>query len=194
MAAAALQALGRGEEIERRFAGPAAAAVRTMLERDVRCPATTSAGRWFDAAAGLLGLKPVMRFEGQAAMLLEGLAAAHGPVDPAPDVRLADDMTLDLLPLLGRLADTSDSAFGAALFHSTLARGLADWVVAAGARTGLRQVVLSGGCFMNRVLAAELEQHLATAGFSVLEAGELPPNDGGLAAGQAWVALMAGAR
>jgi len=192
MAAAALQALGRGAEIESRFAGPAAAAVRKMLEQDVRCPATTSAGRWFDAAAGLLGLKPVMRFEGQAAMLLEGLAAAHGPVDPAPDVRLSDDMTLDLLPLLGRLADTSDSAFGAALFHSTLARALADWVVAAGASTGLRQVVLSGGCFMNRVLTAELEQHLAAAGFTVLEAGELPPNDGGLAAGQAWVALMAG--
>jgi hydrogenase maturation protein HypF len=190
MAAAALHALGRDGEIERRYPNAAAAAVRSMLAGGTRCPPTTSAGRWFDAAAGLLGLKEVMRFEGQAAMLLEGLAAAHGPVEPAPDVRLLDDLTLDLLPLLGRLADTSDAGFGAALFHSTLAQALADWAAAAAERTGLRQVVLSGGCFMNRVLTAGVEQRLLSHGLDVLEASELPPNDGGLAAGQAWVTLM----
>ena len=190
MAAAALHALGRGEEIERRFSHGAAAAVRQMLAQDVRCPATTSAGRWFDAAAGMLGLKEVMRYEGQAAMLLEGLATAHGAVDPAPDIRLSDDLVLDLLPLVGRLADTSDAGFGAALFHSTLARGLADWVAVAASRTGVEDVVLSGGCFMNRVLATEVARRLADAGLVVHEACELPPNDGGIAAGQAWVALM----
>jgi len=192
VAAAVLHALGRGEEIERRFSHDAATAVRAMLVQGVRCPPTTSAGRWFDAAAGLLGLKEVMRFEGQAAMLLEGLAAAHGPVEPSRDVRLSDDLTLDLLPLLNRLADTSDAGSGAALFHSTLARALADWAGAAADRTGLRRVVLSGGCFMNRVLSAAVERHLGDLGLAVLEASELPPNDGGLAAGQAWVALMAG--
>jgi hydrogenase maturation protein HypF len=190
MAAAALHALGRGEEIERRFSHGAAAAVHQMLAQDVRCPATTSAGRWFDAAAGMLGLKEVMRYEGQAAMLLEGLATAHGAVDPAPDIRLSDDLILDLLPLVGRLADTSDAGFGAALFHSTLARGLADWVAVAANRTGIEDVVLSGGCFMNRVLATEVARRLADAGLVVHEACELPPNDGGIAAGQAWVALM----
>lgn len=192
MAAAALHALGRGEEIERRFSNGAAAAVRQMLAQDVRCPRTTSAGRWFDAAAGLLGLKEVMRYEGQAAMLLEGLATAHGSVDPAPDIRLVDDLTLDLLPLLGRLADTSDAGWGAALFHSSLAAGLAEWVGVAAERTGIGDVVLSGGCFMNRVLAAEVVRRLGEAGLAVHEACELPPNDGGIAAGQAWVALMSG--
>jgi hydrogenase maturation protein HypF len=190
VAAAALHAMGRGEEIARRFGNPAAPAVRQMLERDVRCPGTSSAGRWFDAAAGLLGLKEVMGYEGQAAMLLEGLAAAHGSVDPLPDVRLSDDLVLDLLPLLGRLADTNDARLGAALFHSTLAWGLAEWVAAAAARTGIEDVVLSGGCFMNRVMAIDLGQRLAAAGLVVHEACELPPNDGGIAAGQAWVTLM----
>jgi len=192
VAAAALHALGRGEEIPRRFGNPAAPAVRQMLEQGVRCPGTTSAGRWFDAAAGLLGLKEVMRYEGQAAMLLEGLAAAYGAVDPAPDVRLSDDLVLDLLPLLGRLADTNDARLGAALFHSTLAWGLAQWVAAAAARTGIEDVVLSGGCFMNRVMAIDVGRRLAIAGFTVHEACELPPNDGGIAAGQAWVVLMSG--
>ena len=192
MAAAALHALGRDDEIERRFVNEAARAVRQMLVQDVRCPRTTSAGRWFDAAAGLLGLKEVMRYEGQAAMLLEGLATAHGVVDPAPDVHLADDMTLDPLPLLGRLADTSDAGFGAALFHSTLAHALAEWVATAAGRTGIADVVLSGGCFMNRLLAHGVERRLEERGLAVHEACELPPNDGGISAGQAWVALMSG--
>jgi hydrogenase maturation protein HypF len=192
MAAAALHALGRGDEIERRFSNAGTAAVSRMLEQGVRCPPTTSAGRWFDAAAGLLGLKEVMRYEGQAAMLLEGLATAYGPVPAAPVVRLMDDLTLDLLPLLGRLADTSDAGFGAALFHSTLARALADWAAEAARRTGTTAVVLSGGCFMNRLLASGVEQHLVAAGLEPYEACELPPNDGGIAAGQAWVALMSG--
>jgi hydrogenase maturation protein HypF len=192
MAAAALHELGRADEIEGRFAHAAAAAgaVRTMLERDLRCPRTTSMGRWFDAAAGLLGLKEVMRFEGQAAMLLEGLATAHGPVEPMRGGWLIDGTTLDLLPLVGRLADERDAAAGAALFHCTLSAALAAWVIAEAARAGVSDVVLSGGCFMNRLLAAGVEARLVAAGLAVHEACELPPNDGGIAAGQAWVALL----
>jgi len=190
MAAAALHQLGRADEIERRFSSPAAGAVRSMLERELRCPRTTSMGRWFDAVAGLLGVKEVMRFEGQAAMLLEGLAAAHGPVAPWGKGWRLDGHTLDLLPLIGRLLDVDDPAFGAALFHATLAAALADWASAAASSAGSTDVVLSGGCFMNRVLAADVERRLRASGLAVFEACELPPNDGGIAAGQAWVVLM----
>ena len=191
MAAAALHALGRGAEIERRFARREAAPVLAMLERGLHCPTTSSAGRWFDAAAGLLGLKEVMRYEGQAAMLLEGLAAAHGPIEPLEGASRAGDPVLDLLPLLGRLADTGDAGLGAALFHATLAKWLADWAAAAADREGVRDIALCGGCFMNRLLAADVRRRLETARLRVFEAIELPPNDGGIAAGQAWVALMA---
>jgi hydrogenase expression/formation protein HypC len=83
MAAAALHRLGRTHEIAERFSGQQAApAVAQMLAGNVHCPPTTSMGRMFDAAAGLLGIKAVMAYEGQAAMLMEGLAQRYGDVLP----------------------------------------------------------------------------------------------------------------
>ena len=189
MAAAVLHSLGRGGEIPGRFDQPAASMVRQMLERGVNCPLTSSAGRWFDAAAGLLGVRAVSAFEGQAPMLLEGLADRHGAVAPLEaGWRIAGGM-LDLLPLAARLAALDDAAYGAALFHSTLAAALADWTAGAARREGIATVALGGGCFMNRILAADLRERLACAGLRVLEARQAPPNDGGLALGQAAVAM-----
>jgi hydrogenase maturation protein HypF len=191
MAASVLHALGRDEEIETRFAAPAGRAVRELLARGVNAPPTSSAGRWFDAAAGLLGVKPVMAFEGQAAMLLEGLAARQGAVEPLPKTEswVRADGTLDLLPLAERLAAERDAAHGAALFHATLAAALAHWVAQAAHAQQLRRVVLGGGCFLNQVLSDALRMRLRTAGLEVYEARQAPPNDGGLALGQAWVAI-----
>ncbi|MFN9209415.1 MAG: Sua5/YciO/YrdC/YwlC family protein, partial [Betaproteobacteria bacterium] len=190
MAAAVLQLLGRGEEIETRFAAqPAAGVVAQMLAQGLRCPLTTSAGRWFDAAAGLLGIRAVMNYEGQAAMLLEGLAAQHSPVAPDNALFRVDHGTLDLLPLAARLADETDPAFGAALFHATLAAGLAEWVAAAARAADLTTVALGGGCFLNRLLSTQLSRLLSARGYTVLQARQAPPNDGGIALGQAWVAL-----
>ncbi len=190
MAASALHALGRSHEIPQRFTFPAAATLGRMLDRGFNCPLTSSAGRLFDAAAGLLQVKACMRFEGQAAMLLEGLAAKHGPVSPYRDgYVLESDASLNLLPLLAKLAGTDDAAFGAALFHATLAQGLIDWVLAAAVRHGLTEVVLAGGCFLNRLLSEILRTELQANGLCVYEAQQLPPNDGGLSLGQAWVAM-----
>lgn len=191
MAAAVLHLLGRTDEIARRFADqPAAGAVAQMLARDLRCPQTTSAGRWFDAAAALLGVRAVMNFEGQAAMLLEGLAQRRGVVTPAVGGYRIDGGELDLLPLAQRLADERDAAFGAALFHSTLAAALAEWVALHSRATNVNTVAFGGGCFMNAVLSRQLARLLKARALDVLEARQAPPNDGGVALGQAWVALQ----
>lgn len=193
MAAAALHALGRGDEIVRRFAAePAAATVAAMLAQGIRSPLTSSAGRLFDAAAGLLDVRRHASFEGQAAMLLEGLAAAHGPVSPMHDGwRIGTDGTLDLRPLLATLADAGAAPAAAALFHATLGAVLLEWVAAAARRNGIDTVAAAGGCLLNRLLVGQLRAGCVTRGFRFLVADQLPPNDGGLALGQAWVARLA---
>jgi len=193
MAAAALHALGRGDAIARRFDQPGAAMLAQMLDRGVNCPPTSSAGRWFDAAAGLLGVRAASAFEGQAPMLLEGLADRHGTVAPlAGGWAVGADGDLDLLPLAAALAETDDAGYGAALFHATLIAALAEWVNAAARRTGITTVALGGGCFMNRILATGLRVALERLGLAALEARQAPPNDGGLALGQAAVARAIG--
>ncbi len=191
MAAAALHMLGRGEEIVRRYPDqPAAMTVSSMLQRRLNCPATSSAGRLFDAVAGLLGVLDIQSYEGQAAMLLEGLAERHGPVAPlAGGYILGDDGMLDFHPLLSAMTDCRDAALGASLFHATLAEGLAQWVTVAAERYEITTVALGGGCFLNGVLSQALAQRLALRGLIVLAARQSPTNDGGIALGQAWVAL-----
>ncbi len=194
MAAAALHRIGRGAQIGARFGGQrAAAAVAQMLAQDLRCPPSSSMGRWFDAAAGLLGVRETAAYEGQAPMLLEALAASGGPLhfDAAWSelVIVSPGGTLDPTPLIARLADESDAPRGAALFHHALADGLARWVTQAAASSGLRTVALGGGCFLNALLTALLAPRLSGRGLRVLEARQAPPNDGGIALGQAWVAI-----
>lgn len=196
MAAAALWKLGRGDEIATRFAGQSAASgLATILERDLRCPPTSSLGRIFDAAAALLGIRERAAFEGQAAMLLEGLAEQSLCKTPLTEAwRIIDGhngKTLDLLPLLSALSRSSDPLNSAAQFHVTLSSALADWLLAAVKEQGISTVALSGGCFLNHFLTRELLARLNASGeprLRILVARQLPPNDGGLSLGQAWVA------
>ncbi|GLS05040.1 carbamoyltransferase HypF [Chitiniphilus shinanonensis] len=188
MAAAALAQLGRADEIATRFAAQSGAGlVAQLLARPQ--PLTTSMGRYFDAAAGLLGLAPTMRFEAQAAMLLEGAAAQHGACAPESGLyRIDGSLQLDLSPLLARLADCDRPGYGAALFHAVLVEALADWVAVAAAQSGVRTVAGGGGCFLNALLRDGLHHALARRGLTLYTSQAVPCGDGGLALGQAWVA------
>lgn len=192
MALAALHAAGLDERalewLKKHYPDRRAEPLLAMLTGNLRCPPSSSLGRWFDAAAGLLGLCEISSYEGQAAMLLEGLAASYGPISlPLGTYRL-DGKCLDLSPLVPLLLDCPDAAAGAALFHAGVAAGLAAWLIAAVDGEKRAKIALGGGCAMNAVLLAALRQQLADAGLDLLEAHQAPPNDAGLALGQAWVA------
>lgn len=191
MAAAVLHTLGRGDEISRRFSDQAGAkTVAEILQRGFNCPLTSSAGRLFDAAAGLLGVCSKMEFEAQAAILLESAAKKHGVVTSfAQGYRFSYDGVLSFEPLLAMLVDCKDAAYGAALFHATLAEGLAQWVKRAAVAQNIDVVALGGGCFLNNALMQALEPALNALGLKVLKARQMQPGDSAISLGQAWVAM-----
>lgn len=188
MAAAALHALGRADEIPVRFAAfPQAKAVARLLAVPAM-PETSSCGRLFDAAAALLGVAPEGGFEARAAMMLEQLA--DHPAVLADGWRLTSEGNLDLHPLLAAITEC-DARRGANLFHGTLAAAAVEWVAHAAETDGIATVALGGGCFANRVLAELVAEGLRAHGLTCLMARQVPCNDGGLALGQAWVAATA---
>lgn len=190
LAAAVLHLLGRGAELADRF-GSKAALIQQMLERRLNTPETSSAGRLFDAAAGLLGVREICAYEGQAAMELEALAQGYGATAVRVDgFRLSAAGILDLLPTLAWLANGVEPAAGAAVFHATLVEALSAWLDWAGELSGIRQVALGGGCFLNRLLSSQLQSRLKATGWQVFTARLAPPNDGGLSLGQAWAAMQ----
>lgn len=186
LAAAVLQQLGRGDEIESRFALADAAPVAAALARGSDLAATSSLGCYINAAAGLLGVKSIASFDGQAASLLEGMAERYGDMAPLEGGWTIANGGLDLLPLFAVLADEKDAERGAAIFHATLVAALSDWLRSV-APVG-STVVGSGACFLNMILARGLRSRLGGLGLQLIESRRLPPNDGGLALGQAWVA------
>ena len=192
MAASALNLLGRGEEIAKRFDNHAGSGILAkMLSGKTRTPMTSSLGRWIDAAAGLLGVQMYMSFEGQAAMRLEGMAAAYGPVSSPMlhEIRkVANTSILDLAPLLAYLSNETNAGRGAAVFHASLTVALADWVEQTANSSGIRIVACGGGCFLNAILTRDLRIALRNRGLVMVESRAVPPGDGGLSLGQAWVA------
>ncbi len=181
--------------------------------------ATTSAGRLFDAASALLGVRRKVTYEGQAAIELEALAR-RVPRSAAPcypvEVRSGGDAertlghgglsraattqgteptaVLDPAPLLGAVVDDIrrgvEPAVVAAGFHEGLGRGVATLAARLAGARSLDTVALSGGVFQNARLSAIVEDGLVAAGLKVLVHCLVPPNDGGISVGQAAIAAL----
>ena len=175
-------------------------AVAQLAAGGVAAPLTSSAGRLFDAVGALCGLRAEVTHEGQAAIELEAAAVAHqrdrGPREAADALPIAvhdaDMVLIDPREAIARVARevAAGRAIGAlaAAFHAGLAEAVARGCALVAARRGLTTVVLSGGVFQNRVLLEAVEAHLGDAGLRALVPQRLPPNDGGIAYGQAAVA------
>lgn len=179
-----------------------------MLARGLNVPLASSCGRLFDAVCAALGIRRAeAQFEGQAAMELEAIADrdalrsidgfAGYPFATSTD-RAAGIPTLDPAPMwvamLADLAAGVPASLISARFHRGLARAVVEMVqrvagTHANGRTRPRVVALSGGCFQNRILMEEVTAGVVAAGFECLSHREVPSNDGGVALGQAAIAM-----
>jgi hydrogenase maturation protein HypF len=167
-------------------------AVLRLARSGVASPASSSVGRLFDAAAALLGVRDVASYEGQAAVELEQLA------DPgettAPEARVADGALIEVAgaDLIRALVEDLRRGIArpavAARFHNGVARACVAVCRRLRDETGLATVALSGGVFQNALLLERVRDGLSRAGFRVLVHERVPPNDGGIAFGQAVIA------
>ena len=169
----------------------------TMADRNINAVRSTSAGRLFDGVSAILGIRTASTFEGEASTALQYRAEAWNKAHPsteaipleAPEMDAEGFLTLptDRLVqdiLTRRLAGESVDRL-AMEFHRRLAGQIAGAVQAAREQTGLTAVALSGGVFQNRLLLELTVERLEQMNFHVLTHHLVPPNDGGIALGQA---------
>jgi hydrogenase maturation protein HypF len=187
--------LGGGPGIARAFPArltvPEAALVRRMIAGQVNSPLASSAGRLFDAAASLLGLRDTVSYEGEAALALEAAATqSYGVASTLPwRTALRDGLLVyDPRPTLAALAEDNDVPALAAAFHATIAEVTVALVRHAAKGAGHLPVCLSGGVWQNRLLAESAVALLCADGFDVFTNERVPTNDGGISYGQAAVA------
>ena len=166
------------------------ALLHSMLDKDIHSPLTTSVGRLFDAVASLCGLRQKISFEGQAAMELEFAAMRSETKEEYPfDITSVSnleagieivDWTSLIRAIISDVRMSVSTAEIARKFHNTLAEIILDIA----RRIGEARIVLTGGCFQNRVLLEETVKRVQSAGFNPFWHQRIPPGDGGIALGQ----------
>ncbi len=172
-----------------------------QIASGVNAPLTSSMGRLFDAVASLVGLRQTVNYEAQAAIELEALAAAVGMDGPArpylfelqtavPDTGA---IKIDSAPVFQSILEDlrlgRSAGLIAAKFHAGVARMVLDVCKIIRQRTGCEQVALSGGVWQNVTLLKQTLELLEADRFKVFTHHQAPPNDGGLALGQALAAF-----
>jgi hydrogenase maturation protein HypF len=174
--------------------------VRTMIQRRLNAPPTSSIGRLFDAVAALIGLRQKVTYEGQAAVELQCLAEKASSCDSypveileesrpgEPDPTFIADSRPMVRAILRDLEREPDRPRIARRFHLTIVEMIVDVCGRIREGNGLNRVVLSGGTFMNSLLTSEAERRLTGRGFVVYRHQLVPPNDGGLSLGQLAIA------
>jgi hydrogenase maturation protein HypF len=167
----------------------------SRLATSATAPISTSAGRLFDAVASVIGVAQQSTFEAEAAMRLEALASSAGDPSSFDVVDIGHDgdpVVLDTVSLVATLFRERQRGRGvdelAAIFHESLARGIAAVCVRLTAECGVSRIALSGGVFQNGLLLSRVEHLLRERDRFVYTNQQVPANDGGISLGQALVA------
>lgn len=172
---------------ERRVVGQMLEAARRGMPG--LAPLTSSAGRLFDAAAALAGVRARVNYDAQAAMEFEALVDPH---ETGAYAFALDGEVVDAAPALAEMVRDLRAGAGipslAARFHNGLAEAVAAVCARLREQTGLEQVALSGGVWQNQVLLTAAVRRLRGLGFEVLLHRQVPANDAGVAFGQVVVA------
>ena len=196
----AVAMLGAGEDVPSMAeqlglcAATEARVVQAMVARGINTVASTSGGRLFDAVSAVLGIRRASTFEGEAATQLQFAAERGRSVAntcEVPRFLQTDELFAWIVERRLAGADANELAYD---FHVGLARIVEDACVQVRTNTGVNVVALTGGCYQNLLLLELSVRRLRNQGFVVLTHSLVPPNDGGIALGQAVVAAKTKAK
>ncbi|MEA3311638.1 MAG: carbamoyltransferase HypF, partial [candidate division WOR-3 bacterium] len=186
----AIAMFGKEGEIAGKMLENESGVLRGVL-RVLRVLRVSSAGRLFDAVAGLVGLVDEITFEAQAPVALESLCPADLESTTGYPFAISDDLILDPAPCFAAIIEDMEKGVGLSAisgrFHLGFARVLIRWLERAREMTGTSAVALSGGVFANRTLVrllSTLACELVEKPLPLLFPRLIPATDGGLAAGQ----------
>ncbi len=164
--------------------------IRRQLETGFNAVPTSSMGRLFDAVASLAGIRQTVTYEAQAAIEFEAIMAV-GITEAYPWGLTEDGGEIDAAPLIQAVVTDVQAGVPAPVISAKFHNAVANLVLILSGRLrekeGLNRVALSGGVFQN-VTLLELTVNRLRGEFEVLTHRLVPPNDGGLALGQAIVA------
>jgi hydrogenase maturation protein HypF len=159
------------------------------VSKQINSPLTSSAGRLFDAAAAAVGFRGKVTFEGEAAMWLEAQADPSERGEYEFSLSHEDALTVNGAAVIRALADDilsgTPGEIAAARFHNSMARIVFTVMTELTEKRATRTVGLTGGCFQNRLLTERTSEMLERTGLRLLLHESVPPNDGGIALGQA---------
>lgn len=173
------------------FERASAIRIRQILERPALSTRTSSAGRLFDGVASLvMGIK-IAEYEGQAAQLLESIS---DPADTSGYSLPMRGIEVDWRPMIRELLIDRQAGIAPGTLAMRFHRGLALAIASVCARFAHLPIVLVGGVFQNRLLVELVVEALRGHPQLLGLPGIIPPNDGGLAAGQLAVGLMTATR
>ncbi len=157
-----------------------------MLAQDLNSPMTSSAGRLFDAVSSIVGVRQVMRYEGQAAMELEFALWGIDTDESYPFgiVENQDMIIIDWEQTIRHIIGDHQKGLAAGQISVKFHNCMAEIIVEIARRANDMKVVLSGGCFQNKYLLERSISRLKEEGFGPYSHQRIPPNDGGIALGQ----------
>lgn len=153
-------------------------------------PFTTSAGRILDAVSALLGVCYNRSYDGEPSILLESIAVDGEDINITPQIKnetLDTTFLLDFIYSNRNKFKTKDLAYSA---HSYLARGLGEIAAVAARSKGIKTIGFSGGVACNNIITKLLDEEVRRHGGELLLHRKVPPGDGGISLGQAYIAHL----
>jgi hydrogenase maturation protein HypF len=163
-----------------------------QFENNFNAVPTSSFGRLFDAVASLAGVRQTITYEAQGAIEFEALVDETVFAAYEFDLIEGETTQIDCANLISEVAKDvlAEVSIGAisAKFNNAVADLILRLSLYFREREKLNRVALSGGCFQNVALLKASLRRLRENNFEVFTHRQVPPNDGGLALGQAVVA------